>query len=116
MMRGSENGSAWASIKKKEGLAMIEKSGTVLSDEQVADMLRKMSVRMASDADRQLALAGAEAVARKSDDTLRAEHAMMKKALEDIAHVDDDGWTSDGHERCTEAAEQVLKAISPPGK
>ncbi|MGC1497972.1 MAG: hypothetical protein WA790_19360 [Sulfitobacter sp.] len=36
----------------------------------------------------------------------------LRSALEDIAiSADDgDGWTSDGHERCTEAAQQAIKS------
>lgn len=35
--------------------------------------------------------------------------APLVEALRMIAEVDDDGWTSDGHERCTEAALRALK-------
>lgn len=34
----------------------------------------------------------------------------LVEALESISIVDDDGWTSDGHERCTEAAFFALTA------
>ena len=39
-----------------------------------------------------------------------AEAARLRAALEAIAGSadDDDGWTSDGHERCTEAAAAAL--------
>lgn len=41
---------------------------------------------------------------------LAAEVLRLREALKDIATSadDDDGWTSDGHERCTEAASAAL--------
>lgn len=46
--------------------------------------------------------------------TLAAEVVRLRSVLEDIAQSaeDDDGWTSDGHERCTYAARQALDATS----
>ncbi|MER9911650.1 hypothetical protein NKJ71_13555 [Mesorhizobium sp. M0050] len=39
---------------------------------------------------------------------LRAELDRLRKTIEDIAEVDDDGFTSDGHERVVEAAARSI--------
>lgn len=38
-------------------------------------------------------------------------HDKLVEALEAIASVDDDGFTSDGHERCSEAASRALASL-----
>ena len=44
-------------------------------------------------------------------EALRARLKLAVEEMESIAEVDDDGWTSDGHERCTEGAARTLASI-----
>lgn len=99
--KASDNGHYWQIDSEMHGQ---------IGDACSSKFIHANGTGASKDADQSALIAHANAALIALAPALAAEVLQLREALKGIAVSadDDDGWTSDGHERCTEAAAAAL--------